>query len=93
MVTTPLAKLLYSRKFLLAGAGVISTLVLHYFQIDPEVWLAIDGLIAIVIAGIAHEDAAEKSAPQTIAAGTIESGGVQVGDTVVTDKAAKARSA
>ena len=54
--------LLRSRKFLLAVLGVISTLVAHYLDIPKDVWLSIDGLLLAVIAGIAVEDAAEKSA-------------------------------
>lgn len=58
--TNVLIALATSRKVLLAVAGVIGTLVLHYAEIDPEVWAAIDALLIAVIAGIAHEDAATK---------------------------------
>lgn len=58
----PFRALLYSRKFWLATFAVVQTLVMHYYQVDPQVWAAIDALIAVVIAGIAHEDAAEKRA-------------------------------
>jgi len=51
-----------SRKFWFAVVGVAQTVILHYFQIDPEIWAAIDGLIITVILGIAIEDAGEKSA-------------------------------
>lgn len=72
MVTTPLKSLLYSRKFLLAVFGIITTLVLNYYNVDPEVWAAIDGLVIVLIGSIAHEDAAEKSGAQSIQAGNVE---------------------
>jgi len=54
--------LLTSRKVLLAALGVVNTLVLHYLKVDPDVWLAIDGLLVTVIAGIAIEDHGANSA-------------------------------
>lgn len=48
--------LLQSRKVLLAALGVVSTLVMHYLKVDPDVWLSVDGLIVAVIGGIAIED-------------------------------------
>lgn len=54
--------LLNSRKVRLALVGVIQTLVLHYVDISPDVWLAIDGLLVAVILGIAHEDNGAKRA-------------------------------
>lgn len=57
-----LLSLFYSRKVLLALAGVISTVAAHYFNIPVEVWAAIDALLLAVIGGIAYEDGAEKSA-------------------------------
>lgn len=54
--------LFHSRKFLIALFGVIQTLVMHYLDVPAEVWVAADGLLAVVIGAIAHEDAAEKKA-------------------------------
>ena len=50
-----------SRKFWFAVVAVVQTVVLHYFNIDQEIWIAIDALIVTVITGIAIEDAGEKS--------------------------------
>lgn len=55
-----LLALLRSRKFLLALAAVIQTVLLHYLDVPDDVWQAINLLIGSVIAGIAIEDAAEK---------------------------------
>lgn len=55
-----LQALLHSRKFLLLVFGVVQTLVAYYADIPAEVWASIDALVVAVIAGIAHEDAAEK---------------------------------
>jgi arginine exporter protein ArgO len=57
-----MSSLLKSRKFWLAVVGVIQTVVLHYVEVPQDIWIAIDLLIGVVIAGIAIEDAAEKSA-------------------------------
>lgn len=73
MVTTPLRRLLYSRKFLLALFAVAQTLVLHYYSVDPEVWAAIDAMVGVLIASIAHEDAAEKAAPSAIQTMNVDS--------------------
>ena len=62
----PIAALFRSRKVLLAIAATISTLVLHYLDVDPEVWASIDALIGIVIFSIAYEDGAAKSAPAMV---------------------------
>lgn len=59
MKSTILA-LLRSRKFLLALAAVVQTVLLHYLNVPDDVWQAINLLIGSVIAGIAIEDAAEK---------------------------------
>lgn len=59
MKSTILA-LLRSRKFLLALAAVVQTVLLHYLDVPDDVWQAINLLIGSVIAGIAIEDAAEK---------------------------------
>jgi hypothetical protein len=53
--------LLRSRKFLLAVLAVVHTLVAHYMNIPADVWMAINVLLGVVIAGIAIEDAALKS--------------------------------
>ena len=55
--------LLQSRKFWLAVFGVLQAIVFNYLAVDPEVWQAIAGLVAVLIASIAAEDVAEKSNP------------------------------
>lgn len=54
--------LLKSRKFWLAVVGVVQVIVLDYLGVPADVWQAIAGLLAVLIAGIAVEDAGEKSA-------------------------------
>lgn len=49
--------LLKSRKFWFCIAGILQTVVLHYFDVPKEIWQAIDALVAVLIAGIAIEDA------------------------------------
>ena len=50
--------LLQSRKFWLVLFGLVQTIVFHYLPDFPQdVWLAIDGLVAVLIATIAYEDA------------------------------------
>ena len=56
------ASLLKSRKFWLAVVGVVQVIVLDAFGVNPEIWQAIAGLLAVLIAGIAVEDAGEKAA-------------------------------
>ena len=58
----PLARLLRSRKFLLALAGVLMTLLGHYAGLPTPVLASIDALLVAVIAGIAIEDHGEKTA-------------------------------
>ena len=56
-------KLLRSRKFWLAVIGVAQTVLFQFLpDFPPDVWQAINVLLLAVIAGIAIEDAAEKSA-------------------------------
>ncbi len=55
--------LLHSRKFWLAVFGVVQTLVLYFVDVPKEIWMSIDALVGVVIAGIAYEDGQEKSAP------------------------------
>lgn len=55
-----LKSLLKSRKFWLAVVAVVQTVVLHFVNVPQDIWVAIDALIAVVIAGIALEDAGEK---------------------------------
>lgn len=52
--------LLRSRKFWLAVFGVVQVLVLHYLSIPDEIWQAIAGLVAVLIASIAYEDGQDK---------------------------------
>ena len=63
---TPLLSLFRSRKFLVALFAVIQT-VLFVLRpdINQDVWKAIDALAAVLIAAIAHEDAAAKSATRS----------------------------
>lgn len=57
----PVLALLRSRKFLLALFGLIQTILFQFVPTFPkEVWIAIDALIAVVIAAIAAEDSAAK---------------------------------
>lgn len=50
--------LLYSRKFWLAIFAVIQTVLFHFVpNFPPEIWQAIDGLVVVLIAAIAIEDA------------------------------------
>lgn len=59
----PFKALLKSRKFWLAMFGLVQSLVFELVPGFPrEVWLAIDGLVAVVIAGIAYEDGQQKRA-------------------------------
>lgn len=60
-----MSSLLYSRKFWLAVFGVVQALVLHYLSLPDEIWQAITGLVMVLIAGIALEDAGEKRAGWT----------------------------
>jgi len=55
--------LLHSRKFWLMVVGLVQTVLFQFVPDFPmEVWLAIDGLLAVVITTIAVEDAAAKRA-------------------------------
>lgn len=56
-----MASLLKSRKFWLAVFGVAQAVVLHFLDVPDEVWQAIAQLVAVLIAGIALEDAGAKS--------------------------------
>lgn len=51
-----------SRKFWLAVFGVVQAVVLNYLSVPQEIWQTIAALVGVVIAGIALEDAGEKSA-------------------------------
>mgnify|MGYP000959366953 CR=1 FL=1 len=54
----PLQKLIRSRKFWLAIVALVQTVLFQFVPGFPEaVWLAIDGVLAVVIASIAYEDA------------------------------------
>ena len=59
--------LLRSRKFLLTAFAMISTVALDGLGVDPAVWAAVDALVGVLIASIAYEDGAAKSASATIA--------------------------
>jgi len=53
-----ITSLIYSRKFWLLLFGIIQTVVLNNFNVDLEVWAAIDALVGFLILAIAHEDTA-----------------------------------
>lgn len=53
--------LLKSRKFWLAVFALVQTLVFQFLpQFPKEIWQAIDGIVAVLIASIAIEDAGSK---------------------------------
>lgn len=55
--------LLQSRKFWLAMLALVQTVVFQFFpQFPQSMWQAIDGVLAVLIAAIAVEDAGAKSA-------------------------------
>jgi type III secretory pathway component EscV len=55
--------LLYSRKFWLAVVAAAQTILFQFVPDFPkDVWISIDAILGILIAAIAAEDAAEKSA-------------------------------
>ena len=59
----PFERLLRSRKFWLAMLALLQTVLFQFVPDFPqEVWLSIDAVLAVVIAAIAVEDAAEKMA-------------------------------
>ena len=59
----PFRALLGSRKFWLAVFGLVQTIVFEFVPGFPrEIWVAIDALLAVVIASIAYEDGQEKRA-------------------------------
>lgn len=64
-LTKVLSSLLHSRKVLVALFAVIQALVLEYLSVPDAVWQTIAALAVAVIFSNAHEDAAEKGAPQT----------------------------
>jgi len=56
-----LGALLRSRKFWLAVVALAQTILFQFVpQFPQEVWLSINGVLAVLIAAIAVEDAAEK---------------------------------
>ena len=56
-----LKSLLYSRKFWLAIFALVQTLVFQYVPNFPdEVWQGINGIVIVLIAAIAVEDAGAK---------------------------------
>jgi len=59
-----MASLLKSRKFWLAVVGVVQVIVLDALGLNPEIWQAIAALLAVLIAGIAVEDAGSNMAPK-----------------------------
>jgi hypothetical protein len=55
--------LLVSRKFWLAIVALVQTILFQFVPSFPkDVWVAIDAVLAVLIASIAFEDAAEKRA-------------------------------
>jgi hypothetical protein len=69
MADAPVKSLLRSRKFLLAVFGLIQTIVAFYLELPPEMWISINGLIAILIGSIAYEDGQEKNASDVYVGG------------------------
>lgn len=61
MADAPIKSLLRSRKFLLAVFGLVQTVLSFYFEWPAEVWVSINGLIAVLIGSIAYEDGQEKN--------------------------------
>ncbi len=61
----PIQALLHSRKFLLAVAALVITLLGHYGGVPSDVLTMIDGVLVALIASIAWEDGATKSTTQT----------------------------
>jgi hypothetical protein len=58
-----IARLLNSRKFWLAMLALAQTIVFQFVPDFPAtVWQSIDGVLLVLIASIAAEDVAEKSA-------------------------------
>jgi hypothetical protein len=58
-----MASLLKSRKFWLAMLALAQTVLFQFVPDFPQaVWVSIDGVLAVLIASIAYEDGAEKSA-------------------------------
>ena len=56
-----LKRLWHSAKFWLAIFALVQSIVFYLIPNFPqEIWLAIDGLVAVIIASIAVEDFAEK---------------------------------
>lgn len=51
-----------SRKFWLAVFACAQAIILHYLNVPQDIWQAIAALVAVLIAGIAIEDAGAKSA-------------------------------
>ena len=47
-----------SRKFWYAVWGLILTIVLYYVEVPKDIIVAIDALVAVLIASVAYEDAA-----------------------------------
>ena len=61
MKPNPFRRLLFSSKFWLAVVALAQTVLFQFVPSFPkEVWLSINAVIAIVIAGIAAEDFAAK---------------------------------
>lgn len=59
---SPIDRLLHSRKFLLAVAALLITLLGHYASVPSDVLTMIDGVLVALIASIAWEDGAALSA-------------------------------
>jgi len=58
---SPLESLKHSRKFWLAAFAVVQTVLFQLIpNFPPDVWQAVNTLVAILIAAIAAEDAATK---------------------------------
>jgi hypothetical protein len=54
----PFKALLQSRKFWLSVFALVQTIVFQFVpQFPKEVWQAIDGVVVVLVAAIAYEDA------------------------------------
>ena len=55
-----MSALIRNKSFWTAVLAVVQTLVLHYLNIDVEVWATIDALLLVVISIFATEDIATR---------------------------------
>jgi hypothetical protein len=51
--------LLKNRTFWLAVVALLQTLVLNYFKVPQDIWVAIDAILLVVIGSLTVEEAAK----------------------------------